>query len=285
MWSCSVTAQHEPEAEVGNWKLGWRIVESRLLADYQKASTQFDTLLSQAQDLKVEYVVAGLEAKMEIGQDTLVDAILRQQSPAILEEACLRASLGEREPCTAYREEAISKPALQLELIKMRIDDQAARSNWQVELMEKYGVDSTTVSQESPMIVDELNRNKLKDIIKTYGFPTRAMVGREAMFGVFLIIQHADRDTAWQAAQLPRLEAAVTRGDLEPQHYAYLYDRVQLKRGKPQLYGTQFEKVDPINRMVEIAETEDQVNLDARRRAIGLMPIEMYKRLVFLSFK
>lgn len=62
------------------------------------------------------------------------------------------------------------------------------------------------------------------------------------------------------------------------QSYAYLYDRIKINNGEKQLYGTQFAKVDPINKIVELAETEDLDNLDNRRREVGMMPIEMYKR-------
>ena len=104
------------------------------------------------------------------------------------------------------------------------------------------------------------------------------------MFGVFLMIQHADGDQEWQRSQLEKIEEAVEKGDLEGQSYAYLYDRIKIHRGEKQRYGTQFAKVDPVNKTVELAETEDIENLDKRRRAMGLMPIEMYKRFMFKDF-
>jgi transposase-like protein len=56
--------------------------------------------------------------------------------------------------------------------------------------------------------------------------------------------------------------------------------RYQINSGKKQLYGTQFAKVDPINKIVELAETEDLENLDMRRMKIGMMPIQMYKEFM-----
>jgi hypothetical protein len=64
---------------------------------------------------------------------------------------------------------------------------------------------------------------------------------------------------------------------MDGQKYAYLYDRIKINSGEKQLYGTQFEKVDPINKTVELADTENIENLDNRRMKVGMMPIKMYK--------
>jgi hypothetical protein len=100
------------------------------------------------------------------------------------------------------------------------------------------------------------------------------------MYGVFLMLQHSDGDKEWQKSQLPNIEKAVKKGDLQGQSYAYLYDRIKINSGEKQLYGSQFSKVDPVIKSVELAETEDLENLDNRRREMGMMPIEMYKRLM-----
>ena len=69
--------------------------------------------------------------------------------------------------------------------------------------------------------VDEFTRNEIKEIIRENGFPTRSQVGKDAMSGVFYIIQHADGDKEWQKSQLPNIELAVKRGGLEKWTYAY----------------------------------------------------------------
>ena len=105
-------------------------------------------------------------------------------------------------------------------------------------------------------------------------------MGKDAMYGIFLMIQHSDADKEWQQSQLVNIEQAVKDGDMMGSNYAYLYDRIKVNSGQKQRYGTQFANVDPINRVVEIAETEDPENLDERRMAMGIMPIEMYKAFV-----
>jgi hypothetical protein len=153
------------------------------------------------------------------------------------------------------------------------------------DIITKYSLDKTQIVNESMAIVDERNRQKLNEIIKEFGFPTKEMVGKDAMNGIFLIIQHADGDKEWQKSQLPNIEQAVKNGDMDGQSYAYLYDRIKINGGEKQRYGTQFAKVDPINRTVELAETEDIENLDKRRMEVGMMPIEMYKRFMLRSLQ
>ncbi|KEO73920.1 DUF6624 domain-containing protein [Anditalea andensis] len=133
------------------------------------------------------------------------------------------------------------------------------------------------------MEIDEKHRNRLKEIFKEYSFPTRKSVGKDAMNGIFLMIQHADMDKQWQKSQLKNIEKAVQNDDIDSQSYAYLYDRIQINNGQDQLYGTQFSKVDPLNKAVELTPTEDIDNLDKRRMEMGMMPIGMYKEFVFKS--
>ena len=46
------------------------------------------------------------------------------------------------------------------------------------------------------------------------------MVGKDAMQGIFLIIQHSDGDPHWQKSQLGYIEQAVKNGDMDGQSYA-----------------------------------------------------------------
>lgn len=61
-------------------------------------------------------------------------------------------------------------------------------------------------------------------------------------------------------------------GDADPQNYAYLYDRVAVAENRPQRFGTQFgpdREPRPI---------EDEANVDARRKAIGLGTMAEYRQ-------
>ena len=185
------------------------------------------------------------------------------------------------EPCRGVESFKPNNEALQLELIKMFINDQYVRSNLMTDLLEKYDLNKSEVLADSFGIsTDVRNRIRLNEIIEEFGFPNRKMVGKDAMDGIFFIIQHIDRDKEWQRSQLPNIEKAVKAGDLDGQNYAYLYDRIKVNAGEKQLYGTQFSEVDYANKIATIAETEDLESLEKRRREFGMMPLQMYKRLM-----
>ncbi len=47
------------------------------------------------------------------------------------------------------------------------------------------------------------------------------------------------------------------------------------------LFGVSINKnVDPINKTVELSDTEDIENLDRRRMEVGMMPIQMYEQIM-----
>ncbi|MCB0611975.1 MAG: hypothetical protein KDC75_01665 [Phaeodactylibacter sp.] len=264
------------DAEV--WRLGWRMIASSMDENFELAELQFDSLLNLTDEIDRKFLITGLEAKAKLDKKEEVVEILNAQDEEMLREVCLRQLLGKMKPCHGFTEEKVENKALQMELIRMYVDDQAARGNIMEDIVSKYNIDTTQITKNGAVGIDERNRNRLKEIFAAYGFPTRKLVGKDAMYGIFLMIQHADGDKEWQRSQLTHIEEAVKNGDLDGQSYAYLYDRIKVNSGEQQLYGTQFAKVDPINKIVELAETADVENLNARRRELGLMPIEMYKR-------
>lgn len=272
---------NSPAKEVGVWKLGWRMVESTIDGNTGLAEMQFDSLLAMADPIDHQFLAIGLEVKHQLHKTQEISDILHTQDAAALQEVCTKQLLADAPPCTGLSVEFVDNKALQLELIKMYVDDQAARGNKLEEIISKYQLDTTAITPNGAVATDEKHRKRLQEIFGEHGFPTRKLVGRDAMFGVFILIQHADGDKEWQKSQLPNIETAVKNGDMDGQNYAYLYDRIKVNSGEKQWYGTQFSKVDPINKTAELAETEAIENLDERRRMIGMMPIDTYKRLMF----
>lgn len=278
--SCS---QKEPEKfdTVESWKLGWRMIESMMNDNYELASLQFDTLSSVTTNIRYKYLVAGIEAKDRLGKRDEVISLLSAQDDMVLYRLCAKASLAQYKVCEGLKSEKIENKTLQLELIKMYINDQYVRSNLMTDMLDKYGLEKEqVVEDEYGVDTDSKNRASLKDIIEKYGFPTKKLVGEDAMAGVFYIIQHADGDKEWQKSQLVNVEAAVKNGDMKANDYTYLYDRIKVNEGKLQRYGTQFSNVDLVAQRVELAPVEDEENLDRRRMEIDMMPIDMYKRFM-----
>ena len=278
-----ISCKHKEKQQITDveiWKLGWRMIASSMEENYELASLQFDSLRNSTEIIDIKYLVTGLEVKSKLGNLDEVTEILNSQDEKMLQEICSKGFLSSYEICKKHSIEKVENNELQKELIKMYVNDQAARGNLIDEIILKFHIDSAEITQAGPVIVDERNRNRLKEIFAQYGFPTIKLVGKDAMQGIFLMIQHSDSDKEWQKSQLTNIENAVKEGDMDGQSYAYLYDRIKINSGEKQLYGTQFANVDPNSKTVELAETEDLENLDKRRMEIGMMPIEMYKEFI-----
>ncbi|MEV7508320.1 DUF6624 domain-containing protein [Streptomyces sp. NPDC091201] len=121
--------------------------------------------------------------------------------------------------------------------------------------------------------VDAENSAWLKAVVAEHGWPGITLVGEQGADDAWLIVQHADREPAFQRDVLALLEAAVDDGDASPRHLAYLTDRVLVNSGKPQLYGTQYAGEGENLRPQPVRDAD---HLDQRRAAMGLEPAASY---------
>ena len=126
--------------------------------------------------------------------------------------------------------------------------------------------------------VDRKNTERMKEIIKQYGWPDKSLVGKEGSLGAWLLIQHADHDPDFQKEALDLLTKAVERGQASKRNLAYLTDRVRVNSGEPQLYGTQFFEDDA--GVFGPRPIEDTENLEKRRKEMGLEPFSEYEKSI-----
>ncbi|HZM14707.1 MAG TPA: DUF6624 domain-containing protein [Candidatus Krumholzibacteria bacterium] len=154
-----------------------------------------------------------------------------------------------------------------------------ARGRADQAVREGFGVGGSvdTIQARAMMHTDSMNTAWLKNYVARWGWPTSAQVGREAVEAAFLIVQHAVQDTAFMRSMLPAIEEAYRRGDLEGAAVAMLTDRVAVKTGHPQIYGTQLSLREGRWVLDSIA---DSAHVDERRRQMGLPPLAEYLRLV-----
>jgi hypothetical protein len=129
---------------------------------------------------------------------------------------------------------------------------------------------ATAVMWQQIHTVDRANTSRLKQITTDHGWPGRHLVGDG---DAWLLVQHADRDPAFQHDCLELLDTAATCRDVDPMHLAYLTDRVATGEGRPQTYGTQLTVVD--GRYVPLPVRDIDV-VHARRAAVGLEPLDQY---------
>jgi len=272
-------------SEIEKWQLGWRMINSSWEKNYKLGEQQFDSLLKMTPPIEAKFIVTGFEILSKLGKEDKIPTVLNKQDQRTLDDLCTSGLFSSDIPgdsiCKSKaKEERVENKDLQIEIIKMYLNDQSVRGNVMNDIIAKYGLDQYELAKDPVTSVDLRNRDRLKEIIRDFGFPTRQLVGKDAMQGIFLIIQHSDGDKEWQKEQLPRIEEAVKKGDMDGQSYAYLYDRIKINGGEKQLYGTQFKNVDPVNNTLELAETEDIENLDTRRMEVGMMPIKIYEQLM-----
>lgn len=174
----------------------------------------------------------------------------------------------------------VKEPALRRELLQRVEQDQAIRN----ELMSK-GVEHPDKAILARMeAIDNANTERVRAIVRLYGWPSPELVGQDGAEAAFLIVQHAD--LAFQKDMLPLVDKAYRVGGLSGQSYALLLDRVLVGEGKPQVYGTQAKRVEEWKgREPALQPIEDEANVDKRRAEVGLPPLaeyrEMLKRMYF----
>jgi hypothetical protein len=135
---------------------------------------------------------------------------------------------------------------------------------------------------EKQQEVDKSNLQRLVQIIDTYGWPGRTIVGKEGSLTAFLIIQHADLE--YQKKYFPLLKDAVRRGEAASQYAALLEDRILMREGKKQIYGSQLHQND-VTKSLELWPIEDEEGVDTRRASVGLEPLADYLRRFGLEYK
>ena len=130
-------------------------------------------------------------------------------------------------------------------------------------------------------LVDRTNTERLKSWVARCGWPDKARDGDQAAGHAWLLTQHADHDRPFQKRMLALIEAAAAKaGEGVGKNFAYLYDRIAVAEQRPQHYGTQFAGAGSRPCELDFAPMDDRAKVEERRKAIGLMPLEAYRRLM-----
>jgi outer membrane protein OmpA-like peptidoglycan-associated protein len=120
---------------------------------------------------------------------------------------------------------------------------------------------------------DAENLNVVEELISKYGWLKRSNIGYRGEITLFLVIQHAPLPV--QKKYFPLMQAAVKKEEASAINLAYLEDRILVREGRKQLYGTQLLRNEKTGKY-ELAPAQDEKNLNIRRAKIGLEPIEVY---------
>jgi hypothetical protein len=168
--------------------------------------------------------------------------------------------------------------ALQKKIITMFKEDQ----KWRVESNnlengKKSSFDEMTINKNM-VKTDSLNMIEAKFIIMKYGFPGYSLVGTDGSNGFWAIIQHCDNDVIFQQKVLLLMAKEVKRHNASGENFALLQDRVLTNQGHKQLYGTQV-RLDLKTHHAKPLPIQDSLNVDSRRKAVGLSPLQDYLKL------
>jgi hypothetical protein len=172
-------------------------------------------------------------------------------------------------PLRAQEAPPVREPELRRELIRRYAVDQQGRDSIAIAL---NAGDTAFVIRL--MARDSASTAWLKGVVARYGWPGRSLVGDSAATAAFLILQHSP-DNAWQGEMLPTLWRQAERGELKKSDVAMLEDRVRIRQGLPQRYGMSFSMKDGC---LVADPIEDQPGMAARRREVGLPPMDEYMR-------
>ena len=121
---------------------------------------------------------------------------------------------------------------------------------------------------------DSLNNIIVTKILDQYGWLGEDKVGAKGNLTLFLVIQHADLKT--QQKYLPMLRKAVGDEKASASSLALLEDRVALREGKKQIYGSQLSSVPDNPEKYYLSPLTDPENVDKRRASVGLQPLAEY---------
>lgn len=171
------------------------------------------------------------------------------------------------------QKEANYDKTLQTTLLTILDSDQGVRQEL-VEIRDKYGYKTPQMDSIARIVLytDSLNLIQIKKILDKDGWVGPEIVGKEANNAIFAVIQHSD--LASQQQYLPLMREATKNNKADKSQLALLEDRVALREGRRQIYGTQTIRLDDGKNYLQPLEDPD--NVDKRRAAIGLGPIAEY---------
>jgi hypothetical protein len=156
---------------------------------------------------------------------------------------------------------------LRTEFLKRKITDQLYR-----EMLGKN--DSLWTIQKK---YDRENQLFLDSIIDKYGWPGISLIGEDGARSAYLIAQHADNNLKLQKKCLKFMKKALITNDVYRSDFAYLMDRVMLKKYGFQLFGSQCMLV---NELYQSRPLYDEKRVNTLRKYFWMNPLEEYLKFI-----
>ncbi len=164
--------------------------------------------------------------------------------------------------------------SIKQELLVIHKEDQDIRHQWIAAL--NHPTPSPKIIDSLGKIVDtkdSVNIIHVSKILDSYGWLGKDKIGADANTTLFLVVQHSDLRI--QQKYLPMIRKASLVGDASKSHLALLEDRVALREGKMQIYGSQVGQLLD-SKEYYILPLKDPETVDVRRAEVGLQPLADY---------
>lgn len=170
-------------------------------------------------------------------------------------------------------ESKYNKP-LQQELLAIYEDDQRIRNAYVGALRKAETPKHVTDSLRKVVIYkDSINLIKVTKILDQHGWLGPDVVGEQATMALFLVIQHSDLPV--QEKYFPMIKKAAAEKRVNRQAFALLEDRIAVRQGRKQIYGSQIGTDEKTGKSY-LFSIEDPFHVDKRREEIGLEPLADY---------
>jgi hypothetical protein len=194
--------------------------------------------------------------------------MMGSQSLKVLVLLCagLAAPAGAAPECASYAEQ----------LAAMEVAAEAVRS--QVDYLAPPGDPAAARQREQLALVERDNTERLSALLAACGWPRRSVEGPDAARRAWLVAQQGSEDIAFQRQVVRQLELAALDGEAPVIHLATAADRLAVKEGQPQRYGTQLRQLDACT--WDYYPLDDLARVDARRKRLGLPPLASHKRAI-----
>ena len=142
-------------------------------------------------------------------------------------------------------------------------------------VQDKYGRESGEMKAHWETINEKDARNliKIQKILDEKGWLGQDVIGGRGNMTLFLVIQHAPIEI--QEKYLPMMREAVKKNNAQPSSLALLEDRIALRTGKRQIYGSQIGR-NPETGEFYVSQIENPEKVDERRAKVGLGTLQDY---------
>jgi hypothetical protein len=168
-------------------------------------------------------------------------------------------------------ESTLTCPLLRRRINEMSLNDQRLR----YERVQAKTREQRRAIDAAIRMADSTNLVAAKEIIAQYGWPGIRQIGKDGQNNLWLVVQHADVEVVFQRKVLKAMSKLLGTKELNPENYAFLFDRVQCNLNYKQLYGTQVNWTHNGQAESFRAISQEQ-DVDKRRAELGLLPLSVY---------